>query len=249
MMELLNDPAVWIGFFTLTILEIVLGIDNIVFISILAGKLPKALQPRAMKSGLVIAMAVRVLMLLSIGLILKMTSPLFEIPFLGAEEARQISIEDLVLIAGGLFLVAKATHEIHSKLEGENIAVTTKAGPTLSNVMVQMLILNVVFSIDSVITAIGMSDILAVMVAAVLVSSLFMLWFANPVAAFVEKHPTVKMLALSFLVLIGVNLLAEGFGQHIPKGYTYFAMAFSVLVEVLNLKVRKSHPVELHGPV
>lgn len=250
MQALLSDPAVWIGFLTLTVLEIVLGIDNIVFIAILAGKLPAKDQPRARKIGLAISMVTRVVMLLCIGIILRLTAPLFMVPFLATPEAREISAKDLVLIIGGLFLMGKATHEIHHKLEGQDDEVSVKGPPAMGAILVQMFILNVVFSIDSVVTAIGMSDKVAVMVAAVVASSLFMVWFANPVANFVEKHPTIKMLALAFLVLIGVNLLADGFGQHIPKGYTYFAMAFSVLVEMLNLKMRhqKGKPVHLHGP-
>lgn len=248
MMELLSSPQVWISLLTLTILEIVLGIDNIVFISILAGKLPSGEQSRARRLGLIIAMITRVLLLMMIGLILKMDQPLFTLPFLDPEHGG-LSVKELVLLGGGLFLIGKATHEIHSKLEGEEGELSSKVTPAFTAVMLQMFVLNIVFSIDSVVTAIGMAQFVEVMIAAVVISSLFMLWFAGPVSRFVEAHPTVKMLALSFLILIGVNLVADGFGFHIPKGYTYFAMAFSFLVELLNLKLRKSKPVHLHQRV
>lgn len=252
-MDFLAQPQVWVSLLTLTILEVVLGIDNIVFISILAGKLPKQDQPRARKLGLVIAMVTRVILLLGIGLILKLEHPIFTIPGFGTLENGEargaLSVKELVLLGGGLFLVAKATHEIHNKLEGPEDEFSASALPKFSAVMVQMFFLNIVFSIDSVVTAIGMASLVEIMIAAVVLSSLFMLWFSKPVALFVEKHPTVKMLALSFLILIGVNLVADAFEVHIPKGYTYFAMAFSFIVEMLNLKLRKhATPVHLHEP-
>lgn len=254
MFEFLSDPAAWISLATLTLLEVVLGIDNIVFISILAGKLPANQQDKARKMGLMIAMATRVLLLMMIGLILGMNEPIFTIPWLGTVEGSTelrgaISVKDIVLLVGGLFLIGKATHEIHSKLEGAEGEVSSKVAPAFQAVMVQMFILNIVFSVDSVVTAIGMAKHVEVMIIAVVLSSLFMLWFSKPVSNFVERHPTVKMLALSFLILIGVNLVADGFGFHIPKGYTYFAMAFAFLVEIMNLKLRKSQPVHLHQAI
>jgi predicted tellurium resistance membrane protein TerC len=242
-MELLSDPSVWIAFATLTVLEIVLGIDNIVFISILAGKLPPEQQARARTVGLGLAMLMRILLLLVLSWIIRLTAPLFAV--LGQE----ISGRDLIMIAGGLFLVAKSTYEIHDKLEGEHGEKSKKVLPTFSAVIIQILLLDIVFSLDSVITAVGMVDQVEVMIAAVVVAVAFMMFFAGPISRFVEKHPTVKMLALSFLLLIGVTLIAEGFEQHISKGYIYFAMAFSVMVEMLNLKMRagKRKPVKLHG--
>lgn len=257
MAELLSNPQTWISLLTLTILEIVLGIDNIVFISILAGKLPRENQGRARRMGLIIAMITRILLLLMIGLILRLDHPVITIPWLGEFRAENglmeargaLSVKELVLLGGGLFLVGKATHEIHTKLEGVEGEVSAKVSPNWSAVIVQMFFLNIVFSIDSVVTAIGMAKDVEVMIAAVVVSSGFMLWFSKPVSNFVEKHPTVKMLALSFLILIGVNLVGEAFGFEIPKGYTYFAMAFAFIVELLNLKLRKSSPVHLHEKV
>ena len=240
-MDLLSDPNAWIALFTLTLLEIVLGIDNIVFISIISGKLPPEERPRARKLGLLLAVVTRILFLLSIGLIMKMKADLFTVFGQG------ISGRDLVLILGGLFLVGKAVMEIHNKLEGEEHA----HGPgavraSFSGVVAQILVVDLIFSIDSVITAVGMVPHVEVMIAAVLISVAFMLLFVGKLSSFVEEHPTVKMLALAFLVLIGVNLIAEGGGQHIPKGYTYFAMAFAVLVEMLNIRLRKRlEPVHL----
>ena len=241
-MELLSDPSVWIAFATLTLLEIVLGIDNIVFISILAGKLPAEKQARARTVGLGLAMLMRILLLLVLSWIIRLTAPLFAV--LGHE----ISGRDLIMIAGGLFLVAKSTYEIHDKLEGEHGEKSKKVPPTFTAVIIQILLLDIVFSLDSVITAVGMVDRVEVMIAAVVVAVGFMMFFAGPISRFVEKHPTVKMLALSFLLLIGVTLIAEGFEQHISKGYIYFAMAFSVMVEMLNLKMKsgKEVPVKLH---
>jgi predicted tellurium resistance membrane protein TerC len=245
----LSDPKAWVGLLTLTILEIVLGVDNIVFISILAGKLPEEKRNKARQLGLAVALVSRILLLLSISWLASLTKPLFTIFEQG------FSGRDLILAGGGLFLLYKAVTEIHEKLEGEDYAsegetAPPKPGATLSAVIVQIMLLDIVFSLDSVITAVGMipPEQVAVMIIAVIIAVLVMLVFVNPLAMFVEKHPTVKMLALSFLVLIGVNLVAEGLGFHIPKGYTYFAMGFSVLVEMLNLRLRKrGHPVHLHS--
>jgi predicted tellurium resistance membrane protein TerC len=242
-MEWLSDPQAWIGFLTLTVLEIVLGIDNVVFISILAGKLPPARRGRARKVGLALAMIMRILMLLSISWIVRLTTPLFTV--LGEE----ISGRDLVLLVGGLFLLGKATHEIHDKLEGEEGEASARVGPSFTSVIVQILLLDIVFSLDSVITAVGMVQQVGVMIAAVVVAVGFMLAFSGPISDFVDRHPTVKILALSFLIMIGVMLIAEGLDHHIPKGYVYFAMAFSVFVEILNIRLRKvSRPIHLHQP-
>jgi predicted tellurium resistance membrane protein TerC len=232
-MDWITDPQAWVAFATLTVLEIVLGIDNVIFISILAGKLPPAQQARARRLGLGLAMLMRIALLFSLSWIIRLTAPLFEV--LGEE----ISGRDLVLIVGGLFLLAKSTHEIHEKLEGEEGRASTRVAASLRSVLIQIVLLDIVFSLDSVITAVGMVDELAVMVVAVIVSVGFMMGFAGPISDFVDRHPTVKMLALSFLLLIGVALIAEGLDQHIPKGYIYFAMAFSVGVELLNLRVRR----------
>jgi predicted tellurium resistance membrane protein TerC len=241
-MEWLSDPQAWIGFLTLTVLEIVLGIDNVVFISILAGKLPAADREKARRTGLALAMITRILLLLSLSWIIRLTASLFTV-------ARQdISGRDLVLIVGGLFLIFKSTHEIHASLEGEEGEKSRRVAPSFASVIVQILLLDIVFSLDSVITAVGMVDELAVMIAAVIVAVGFMLGFSGAIARFVHDHPTVKMLALSFLMLIGVSLIGEGFDQHIPKGYIYFAMGFSVVVEMLNLRLkRKSAPVALRN--
>jgi predicted tellurium resistance membrane protein TerC len=242
-MEWLSDPQAWIGFVTLAVLEIVLGIDNVVFISILAGKLPAEQRGRARRLGLGMAMVMRILMLLGISWIVRMTAPLFTV--LGQE----ISGRDLVLLVGGLFLLGKATHEIHDKLEGEEGQASARVAPSFVSVIVQITLLDIVFSLDSVITAVGMVQQLGVMIAAVIVAVAFMMFFAGAISGFVERHPTVKMLALSFLLMIGVMLIAEGLGHHIPKGYVYFSMAFSVFVEALNIRLRKvSRPVHLHQP-
>ena len=239
-MNWITDPQTWIGFLTLTGLEIVLGIDNVIFISILAGKLHPEQQGRARRLGLGLAMVMRILLLLSLSWIARLTAPLFAV--LGHE----ISGRDLVLIVGGLFLLAKSTHEIHGKLEGEEGRSSAAVRPTLAAVLVQIILLDIVFSLDSVITAVGMVDEIGVMIAAVITAVAFMFIFAGPVSEFVERHPTVKMLALSFLLLIGVTLVAEGFDQHIPKGYIYFAMAFSLAVEILNQRMRQGRgPVQL----
>jgi predicted tellurium resistance membrane protein TerC len=243
-MEWLGDPQAWIALATLTALEIVLGIDNIVFISILAGKLPPDQQERARRIGLLLALFMRVGLLLSLTWIIRLTAPLFAI--LGHE----ISGRDLILIAGGLFLLAKSTHEIHQKLEGDDGASSDRVKPSFGSVILQIVLLDAVFSLDSVITAVGMVEHIGVMIAAVVLGIAFMFMFARTISGFVDRHPTIKMLALSFLLLIGVTLIAEGWDQHIPKGYIYFAMAFSVFVEVLNLRLRKPRkpPVRLHQP-
>jgi predicted tellurium resistance membrane protein TerC len=238
MFDWIADPQAWVALVTLTVLEIVLGIDNIIFISILAGKLPESQRARARRIGLFAAMATRILLLLSIAWLTKLTAPLFALPLLD----HAVSGRDLVLLIGGLFLIAKSVHEIHDKLEGDEGSVSTKVVASFGGVIAQIMVLDVVFSLDSVITAVGMARDVPVMIAAVIISVLFMLWFAGPVSSFVDKHPTIKMLALSFLILIGVNLVADGMGQHIPKGYVYFAMAFSVMVEMLNLRVRSKTP-------
>ena len=243
-MEWIANPEMWIALATLTALEIVLGIDNVVFISILAGKLPVEQQARARRIGLALAMLIRIALLLSLAWIIRLTAPLFTV--LGQE----ISGRDLILLLGGLFLLAKSTHEIHQKLEGEEGHVSTRTAASFWSVIVQILLLDIVFSLDSVITAVGMVSQIAVMVAAVVIAVGFMLVFSGPIGGFVERHPTVKMLALSFLLLIGVALIAEGFDQHIPKGYIYFAMAFSLGVEMLNLRLRRpATPVKLHESV
>jgi predicted tellurium resistance membrane protein TerC len=240
MMDWLTDPQIWIALATLTFLEIVLGVDNIIFISILSGKLPPDQQPRARKLGLLGAMLTRVLLLFSIAWISRLTAPLFSA--LGHE----VSGRDLILIGGGLFLLGKSTFEIHDKLEGEEEHTSGRAAASFISVIVQIMLLDIVFSLDSVITAIGMVDELWVMITAVVVSVGIMMVAAEPISAFVHKHPTVKMLALSFLLLIGLSLILEGAGQHIPKGYIYFAMGFSVFVEMINLRLRKkSKPVHL----
>jgi predicted tellurium resistance membrane protein TerC len=241
-MDWLTNPQAWIGFATLTVLEIVLGIDNIVFISILVGKLPASQQDRARRIGIGLAMVMRILLLLSLSWIIRLTAPLFTVA------AQEISGRDLVLIVGGLFLLAKSTHEIHGALEGEEGGKSRGVAPSFTSVLVQILLLDIVFSLDSVITAIGMVDEVAVMIAAVVVAVGFMLAFSGPISRFVHDHPTVKMLALSFLILIGMTLIGEGFDQHIPKGYVYFAMAFSVAVEMLNLRAKKKRAaVELRS--
>jgi predicted tellurium resistance membrane protein TerC len=239
-MAWITSPEAWIAFLTLTVLEIVLGIDNIIFISILSGKLPPEQQPRARTLGLALAMFTRIALLASIAWIVRLTAPLFEIV------GQEISGRDLILLAGGLFLLYKATQEIHGKLEGEHGHGDARAGATFRSVIIQILILDVVFSLDSVITAVGMADDLGVMISAVVIAVGVMLFAAGPISRFVERHPTVKMLALSFLLLIGMSLVAESFGQHIPKGYIYFAMGFSIFVEMLNLTYRRRNtPVEL----
>ena len=233
----------WIALLTLTVLEIVLGIDNIVFISILAGKLRPQERDRARRVGSMLAMLIRIGLLFSITWVMRLTTPIFTI--LGQE----ISGRDLILLVGGLFLLGKATHEIHDKLEGEEGRASTKVAASFTGVIAQILLLDIVFSLDSVITAVGMAEDIAVMIAAVVIAVGVMLVSAGPISDFVEQHPTVKILALSFLLLIGFSLIAEGFEHHIPKGYIYFAMGFSIFVEMINLRVRaKAPPVHLHKP-
>jgi len=244
-MDWLTSPEAWIALLTLTVLEIVLGIDNVVFISILAGKLPQDQQAKARRIGLGLAMLMRIALLFSITLIIRLTAPLFTV--IGEE----ISGRDLVLIVGGLFLLAKSTREIHERLEGEEDGTSVRVRPSLTSVLIQIMFLDIVFSLDSVITAVGMAEDLGVMIAAVVIAVGFMMVFATPVSDFVDRHPTVKMLALSFLLLIGVALIADGLNQHIPKGYIYFAMAFSVGVEMLNLRMKRvqTKAVKLRHPV
>ncbi|HEY9508222.1 MAG TPA: TerC family protein [Verrucomicrobiae bacterium] len=250
-MEWITDPEIWISLLTLTVLEIVLGIDNIVFISILAGKLPADQQAKARQTGLSLALITRVLLLCGLAWMVKLTAPLFHIPaFWFLHEPHGVSGRDLILIIGGLFLLWKSTHEIHDKLEGEDGAVSGKVAPKFFATIIQILLLDIVFSLDSVITAVGMARHLPVMIAAVIIALIFMLIFAGRLSDFIHRHPSLKMLALSFLLLIGCALVAEGFHKEIPKGYIYFAMAFSVGVESLNIRMRtkKVKPVELHQP-
>lgn len=242
-MAWLLDPEIWISLITLTALEIVLGVDNIVFISILAGKLPRDQQPRARRLGLAAAMLTRIALLASLALLIRFTRPLFELFGHG------FSGRDLILIAGGLFLIAKSTTEIHDRLEGTEGRVTARVAPSFASVIFQIMLLDIVFSLDSVITAVGMANHLGVMVAAIVLAVAVMMWSAGPISDFVHDRPTIKVLALSFLLLIGVMLVADGLGQHIPKGYIYFAMGFSVFVEMINLRVRPvSAPVPLRRP-
>ncbi len=244
-MDLLTSPDAWIALITLTSLEVVLGIDNIVFISILSGKLPPEQRARARQVGLLAAMGMRILLLLAIGWVVGLTEPLFTIA------GRAISGRDIILVGGGLFLLAKATWEIHGRLEGEEHVQNGRAASSFASVIVQIMLLDIVFSLDAVITAVGMSNQLPVMIAAVVIAVLVMLFAAGPVSELIERHPSLKMLALSFLLLIGVVLVAEGLGQHIEKGYIYFAMGFSVLVEFLNIRstrARKVEPVQLRDP-
>lgn len=231
-MEWITDPQVWVALLTLTALEVVLGIDNIIFISILAGKLPINQQARARTVGLGLAMVTRIGLLLSITWIMRLTEPLVTL------FANAISGRDIILIAGGLFLIAKSTHEIHQKLEGEEGESAAHRKSGFAGVIIQIMLLDIVFSFDSVITAVGMTNRLGIMIAAVVIAVVVMMFFSGMISDFVHRHPTVKMLALSFLLLIGVTLIAEGFDQHIAKGYIYFAMAFSVFVEMLNIRVR-----------
>jgi len=261
-MEWLTDPQVWIALLTLTILEIVLGVDNIVFIAILAGKLPPEQRQKARNVGLSLALITRVLLLLSLGWVMTLSEPLFRLGAAPSPHAPLVagghggpghaadpwgfSGRDLILLVGGLFLIWKSVHEIHNKLEGEEGHTSARIAPSFSAVIGQILVLDVVFSLDSVITAVGMSDKIGVMIAAVIIAVIVMLVFSGSISNFVERHPTVKMLALSFLVLIGVNLLAEGFEQHIEKAYTYFAMAFAVCVEMLNLRMRSASGPPVH---
>ena len=244
MMELLTDPQAWIAFGTLTALELVLGIDNIVFISILVDKLPKEKQAMARRIGLFMAMFMRIGLLLVLSWIIGLVEPLFTVL------KQEISGRDLILIAGGLFLIWKSTGEIHQSLEGEEGHASTAVKATFTAVILQIMVVDMVFSLDSIITAVGMVDELAVMIAAVIASVGMMMLFAGAIGRFVSDHPTVKMLALSFLVVVGVVLIAEGFDHHVPKGYVYFAMAFSIGVEMLNIRVRRrsAKPAQLRAP-
>jgi predicted tellurium resistance membrane protein TerC len=242
-MDLISNPQMWMAFVTLTILELVLGIDNIIFISILVSKLPKAKQEFARRIGLFMAMFLRVALLLLLSFIIGLVEPLFTLvgqPFSG---------RDLILLAGGLFLIWKSTGEIHVSLEGEHgeDGQNIKVKVSLYAIILQIMLIDLVFSLDSIITAVGMVDDVRVMIAAVVASLGLMMWFARPIGEFVDAHPSIKMLALSFLVVVGVVLVAEGFGHHVPKGYVYFAMAFSFAVELLNIRFRKSRnkPVKL----
>jgi len=239
-MEWLTNPETWIALVTLSALEIVLGVDNIIFISVLASKLPKAQQARARRVGLLGAMVTRILLLFSLAWLARLTAPLFA-PF-----GKPFSGRDLILLGGGLFLLAKATWEIHDNLEGGEHDRKAQRVASFASLIAQIMVLDIVFSLDSVITAIGMARQVGVMVAAVVIAVGVMLWASGPIATFVDRHPTIKILALSFLLLIGFSLVAEGFGQHIPKGYIYFAMGFSVFVEMLNLRARtRAEPVHL----
>ena len=234
-MHWIQDPSNWLALVTLTAMEIVLGIDNIIFISILAGKLPAEERGRARVIGLALAMVTRIALLLSITWIMRLTQPLFA---LGGHD---LSGRDLILIAGGLFLIYKSTHEIHEKLEGDPAHATRGAARSFLGVIFTIALLDIVFSIDSVITAVGMTHHVPVMIAAIIIAVAVMMLSSGAISGFVERHPTVKMLALSFLLLIGVTLIADGLGKHIEKGYIYFAMAFSVFVEVLNLRMKRKH--------
>lgn len=242
-MEALADPQIWIGLLTLTVLEIVLGIDNIVFISILAGKLPEGQADRARILGLAVALVTRLALLASLAWIIQLTAPLFSV--LGHE----VSGRDLILLIGGVFLLGKATREIHERLEGPQGHGEAKVVPSFAGVIVQIGLLDIIFSLDSVITAVGMVRELWVMIAAVIIAIAIMMISSGAISDFVNRHPTVKMLALSFLLLIGMSLVAEGVDFHIPKGYIYFAMGFSIMVEVFNLRARsREKPVQLHQP-
>jgi predicted tellurium resistance membrane protein TerC len=242
-MDWLSNPQIWMALLTLTAIEIILGIDNIIFITILAGKLPEHQQNRGRTLGLAMAMVTRIALLFSITLVMKLTGKLFTV------FSNDISGRDIILIAGGLFLLVKSTLEIHGNLEGEEISgpgQSAKKSGSFWGVVAQIMLLDIVFSLDSVITAIGLAEQLGVMVAAIVIAVGFMMVLAGPVSRFVEGHPTIKILALSFLLLIGIALIGEGFDLHIPKGYIYFAMAFSTFVEILNLNVRKKRaPVRL----
>jgi len=242
-MDWITQPETWIAFLTLVVLELVLGVDNVIFISILASKLPQHQQQRARSTGIMLAVVTRILLLLSISWIINLTNPFFSVLEF------EISGRDLVLIAGGLFLLWKSVHEIHQKLEGQEGQVSAKVAAAFWNVIIQIMLLDIVFSLDSVITAVGMVDHIEIMIAAVVIAAVVMVFTSTPLANFVERHPTIKMLALSFLLLIGFTLIVEGLHQHIPKGYIYFAMGFSVLVEMLNLRLRgATKPVSLHEP-
>lgn len=245
-MQWLTDPQIWIALLTLTSLEIVLGIDNLVFISILAGKLPKEQRAKASQTGLLLAMGTRILLLLSIASITRLVNPLFTVPLLN----QGVSGKDLIMFIGGLFLIAKSTFEIHDKLEGKEGHGEARVAANFISVIIQIMLLDIVFSLDSVITAVGMVDNVLIMITAIVIAVIIMALAVKSISGFVERHPTIKMLALSFLLLIGFSLVVEGLHQEIPKGYIYFAMGFSVFVEILNLRLRsQAHvPVKLHEP-
>jgi predicted tellurium resistance membrane protein TerC len=247
-MEWLSNPQIWISLLTLTLLEIVLGIDNIIFISILSGKLPPEQQARARKLGLGLALFTRVLLLMGLAWVVKLDKPFFEHESFGFKLA--VSVKDLILITGGLFLIYKSVHEIHEKLEGEDGEKTKKITPAFGKVIFSILMMDIIFSLDSVITAVGMVQEIGIMITAVILAMIVMLIFVNQISNFVDRHPTIKVLALSFLILIGTMLVAEGFHQHINKGYIYFAMAFAALVEGINIRVRHkaADRVHLHQP-
>jgi predicted tellurium resistance membrane protein TerC len=243
-MDWITQPESWIAFLTLVALELILGVDNVIFISILSGKLPQEQQGKARRTGIMLAVVTRILLLVSLRWIIGLDQPLFTVFHL------DVSGRDLILFAGGLFLIAKSTHEIHEKLEGVEGQASAKVEGAFWSVIIQIMVLDIVFSLDSVITAVGMVDELAIMIAAVIIAAIVMVFTSGPLANFVEHHPTVKMLALSFLLLIGFTLIVEGFHQHISKGYIYFAMGFSVFVEMLNLRLRQGsvRPVNLRDP-
>ena len=239
-MEWLADPNIWIAFGTLTILELVLGIDNVIFISILAGKLPEDQQKRARFVGLSLALVMRMILLFSLSWVMGLTAPIVSL------WGYDLSGRDLILLIGGLFLIGKSTHEIHGSLEGEEGHAVSKTYSSFGSVIAQIAVLDIVFSLDSVITAIGMVDKIPVMIAAVIVSIIAMMIFAGTISEFVQKHPTIKMLALAFLLMIGFTLVVEGLHMHIPKGYIYAAMAFSVFVEFLNMRLRRRSKKPIH---
>jgi predicted tellurium resistance membrane protein TerC len=244
------SPDIWMSIITLTFLEIVLGVDNIIFVSIVANQLPRAEQPKARNYGLILALVFRLILLLGIGFILSLDQPIFTVPFIKEHgEAVGLSIKDIILLLGGIFLIYKSTQEIGEKLEGHETDAEKKANSTLVGVILQICVVNIVFSFDSILTAIGMTQEIVVMMIAVIISILVMMAFSGPISTFINKHPTMQMLALSFLILIGVMLVAEAFHQHVSKGYIYFAIAFSMGVEILNMRMRKSNrpPVQLHS--
>lgn len=240
LLALLSDPQLWIAFFTLTMLELVLGIDNIIFISILVDRLPPATREKARRIGLFLAMFMRIALLLALSWMVGLTAPMFSVLGQG------VSGRDVILIGGGLFLLWKSTHEIHQLLEGEEGETSSAVQATFSAIILQIIVIDIVFSLDSIITAVGMVDNVAVMIAAVIASVGLMMVFAAGIGRFVSDHPTIKMLALSFLMVVGVALVAEGFGHKVPKGYIYFAMAFSVAVEMLNIRMRKKRTPPVH---
>ncbi|GMV33312.1 MAG: TerC family protein [Chloroflexi bacterium CFX1] len=244
----LSNPESWVALLTLVALELVLGVDNVIFISILSGKLPLQDQQRARATGIALAVITRILLLLSLSWIISLTKPFFHLPWFGGEQI-DISGRDLILIVGGLFLLWKSTHEIHDKLEGKEGHASAQVAANFASVIIQIMLLDIVFSLDSVITAIGMVDHIMIMVIAVIVAAGVMIFTAKPIGDFVEHHPTIKILALSFLLLIGFTLIVEGLHQHISKGYVYFAMGFSVFVELINIRIRNKDRDQSTAPV